>query len=169
MITMPNIITLLRLPLALFFLQENVFWRIFALILAMLSDCLDGFIARRYDRISRAGTFLDPLADKIFVFFVLSVFLMEGKLHIWQAATMLCRDLSVLLFGIYLAWRGVLLKYQFRSIISGKIMTILQFTVLLALLLRIAIPEQLYFSFVILGLVALIELYLDRAKLKVES
>lgn len=169
MLTVPNFITILRVPLVIFFLQEDLVWRVGALILAMLSDFLDGQIARRYGKISSLGTFLDPLADKFFVFFVLSVFLFEGKLHFWEAATMLCRDLSVFLFGCYLAWKGTLQDYQFRAIICGKIMTTLQFTVLLSLLLHLAIPPLVYLSFVVIGSLALVELYLDRARLKVES
>jgi CDP-diacylglycerol--glycerol-3-phosphate 3-phosphatidyltransferase len=167
MLTVPNIITLLRLPLALFFLQESVPLRVFALVFAMLSDILDGLIARRYGQVSSVGSFLDPLADKFFVFFVLSIFLIEERLHYWQAATMLCRDFSVLLFGCYLGWKGTLSGYQFRSILSGKIMTLFQFVVLLALLFRIAIPEQAFFSFMLVGMMMFVELYLDRAKLKV--
>lgn len=55
MFTLPNLISLTRLPLALVFLQENTFYRIAALILAMLSDALDGYYARRYDLSSQTN------------------------------------------------------------------------------------------------------------------
>lgn len=169
MITLPNLITLMRFPLALAFLQDNVLWRITALILAMLSDGLDGYIARRFGKISRLGTFLDPLADKLFVIFVLGIFLAEGRLNLWEAATMLCRDFSVILFGFYLAWKGTLNQYQFRAIRCGKVTTVLQFAVLLGLTIHAAIPSFIFISFIILGLLALIELYGDRRRLKVEG
>jgi CDP-diacylglycerol---glycerol-3-phosphate 3-phosphatidyltransferase len=169
MLTTPNIITLLRVPLVLFFLQDNPLLRTAALILAMLSDYLDGLIARRWGKVSSVGTFLDPLADKFFVVFVLSVFLLEDRLHLWQAVTMLCRDMSVVLFGFYLAWKGVLPTYQFRSIICGKITTTLQFGVLLSLLFHLQVPNLIYLSFIALGALALAELYSDRGRLKVEN
>ena len=87
----------------------------------------------------------------------------------WQAATMLCRDFSVLLFGLYLIYKGTLGQYQFRAIICGKLMTALQFTVLLGLVFHLQIPSFVYFLFILIGLSALVELYLERSKLKVEN
>lgn len=170
MFTLPNLITLLRFPLALAFLQENPFYRAIAVLLAMLSDGLDGYIARRYDKISRFGTFIDPLADKFFVLFVLGIFLTEKRLLPWEAATMLCRDFSVLIFGTYLAFKGTLSQYQFRAIWCGKLMTALQFIVLFGLIFpNIYIPSFVFVLFILIGLSALVELYLDRSKLKVET
>lgn len=168
MFILPNLITLIRLPLALAFLQDNITIRIAALIIAMLSDGLDGYLARRYGQITRIGTFLDPLADKLFVFFVLGVLLSEQRLLPWEAATMLCRDFSVMLFGIYLAYRGILGQYQFRAIWCGKLMTALQFIVLVGLTYEINFPPFVYFLFFFIGFMALVELYLERKKLKIE-
>ena len=130
MFTLPNIITLLRFPLALAFLQDNPFYRALAVLLAMLSDGLDGYIARRYGKISRFGTFIDPLADKIFVLTALGVLLVEKRLLPWEALTMLSRDFSLLAFGMYLTIKGTFSQYQFRAIWCGKVMTALQFGVL---------------------------------------
>lgn len=169
MLTLPNFITLLRFPLALAFLQDNPLYRAIAVLLAMLSDGLDGYIARRYGKISRFGTFLDPMADKLFVLLVLGILLSEKRLLPWEAITMLCRDFSVLIFGIYLAFKGTLGQYQFRAIWCGKLMTALQFTVLFGLIFHVEFPPFVYFLFIIIGLSALVELYLERTKLKVEN
>lgn len=169
MLTLPNIITLLRFPLALAFLQDNTFYRALAIVLAMLSDGLDGYIARRYGKISRFGTFIDPVADKLFVLLALGVLLSEKRLLPWEAATMLCRDFSVLIFGGYLAFKGNLGKYQFRAIWCGKLMTALQFFVLFGLVFHLSFPPFVYFLFIIIGMAALVELYLERTKLKVEN
>ncbi len=71
-----NLITTARIvaspiPFALILANEDVggaSWLAFALgwIFAG-TDLLDGWLARRYDLISRSGAFLDPLADKIVV------------------------------------------------------------------------------------------------------
>lgn len=166
--TLPNIITSLRIPLAFVFLYENTGFRLIALILAMLSDGLDGYLARRQNQISRFGTFLDPFADKFFVFFILAIFLKEHKIMPYEAVTMLCRDFSVMLFGIYLAFRGTLGKYQFRAILCGKLMTALQFAVLICLTCNVAISPFVYVLFILIGLCALIELYLERKKLRID-
>src|ERR1700722_11169840 len=56
MISIPNFLSLMRFPLALVFLQENRLYRIIAIILALITDGLDGFIARRYKTANRLGT-----------------------------------------------------------------------------------------------------------------
>jgi CDP-diacylglycerol---glycerol-3-phosphate 3-phosphatidyltransferase len=162
MITLPNCLSILRLPLALAFLQENVAYRILAIVLAMVSDWLDGYFARKYSLSSRLGTLLDPLMDKFFVFFVLEILINENRLTLLQAATMICRDFSVILFGFYLTWKGNLGKYQFRAIWCGKVTTFMQFTVLLGLTFRVAFPPWIFAIFIVLGLLALIELYTTR-------
>ena len=59
-LTIPNLISLLRIPLAILFLKGGVLVRAVAIILAMLSDGLDGYYARRYSQCSKIGTLLDP-------------------------------------------------------------------------------------------------------------
>lgn len=166
MFTLPNFITILRFPLALAFLQDNPFYRALAIVLAMLSDGLDGYLARRYGKISRLGTLMDPLADKTFVLVALGVLLIEKRILPWEAATMLCRDLSIIIFGFYLKLKGTLSKYQPRAIWCGKLMTALQFIVLFGLVFHFTFPSAIYFLFIIIGFSALIELYFERTKLK---
>jgi phosphatidylglycerophosphate synthase len=169
MLNVPNLLSLSRIPLALVFLQDNLFFRAAALILAMLSDCLDGYLARKHRLVTPLGTSLDPLMDKFFVFFVLGILFKEGRLCSWEAIAMLCRDFSVIIFGCYLAWKGTLRAYQVRAIWSGKVTTFMQFTVLLGLTCRMAFPPIVFISFIIIGLLALVELYLQRTKTKVEG
>jgi len=165
MFNIPNCLSFLRVPLAFVFLQTNPTYRVLAILLAMLSDGLDGFIARRYGLVNRLGTLLDPMTDKFFVSFALVTLVLENKLQGWQAALMLCRDLSVVIYGCYLALRGRLANYQFRAIWCGKITTALQLIVLLCLTIGIQIPALAYFIFALLGVLALGELYFhDKAK-----
>lgn len=154
----------MRIPCALAFLQENVMIRAIAIMVAMISDGLDGYFARRYDLTSRLGTLLDPLADKIFVFFVLAVLIDEQKIALWQVATMLCRDLAVMIFGLYLIVRGKFGSYKFRSIWFGKVTTTLQFSVIFAIVCDAHIPAPVFGLFVVLGLFALGELYYGKLK-----
>lgn len=159
MMTLPNFLSLLRIPLAFVFLQENTYLRAAAIILAMLTDYLDGYLARRYNMCSRVGTTLDPMTDKFFVFFTLVIFIQEGRIELWQAVSMLCRDFAVITFGLYLVIARQWDNYQFRAIWCGKIATTLQLFVLLALTFNFAIPSIFYLCFYPLGLLALIELY----------
>lgn len=166
MFNLPNLITLIRIPCALIFLQGNPVIRAIALLIAMGSDCLDGYVARRYSKVSRFGTFLDPMVDKIFVFFVLEILLEEGQIAPWQVASMLCRDVAIIVFGGYLILRGKFGKYQFRSIWFGKVTTALQFVVILALTLNLYISPFFFVTFIILGPLALCELYFDKIRIR---
>lgn len=159
MFTFSNFLSLLRAPLALLFLYDDVSFRVFAIIVAMLTDSLDGYYARRYRATSQIGAVLDPLMDKVFVLFALAVFVQEQSLTLLQAASFVCRDVSVILFGFYLCYRGYWSDYQFRSIWSGKMTTTLQFFVLLSLTFKQPVPTYLFYAFVLLGITALGELY----------
>jgi phosphatidylglycerophosphate synthase len=126
----------------------------------MITDGLDGFLARRYDMKSKVGVFLDPVMDKFFVIFIVVTFINEGSLGIYEALALICRDFSVVIFGIYLSFAGKLTSYRFRSIWCGKATTFLQFFALLGLTFGLAIPSFFYTVFIILGLLALAELYI---------
>lgn len=158
-LTFSNFLSLLRGPLALFFLFDNPFYRSLAIILAMATDSLDGYLARRYRKTSQLGAFLDPLMDKFFVFFAVSIFILERDLKLWEALSLISRDFAVLIFGFYLALRGTWSNFQFRSIWSGKITTTLQFFVLLGLTFHLAMPLYIFLCFIVLGILALFELY----------
>lgn len=159
MFNVSNVLSALRAPLALAFLSDNPMVRCIAIILAMLTDTLDGYFARRFRNTSQLGAVLDPLMDKFFVVFAFTVFILEGQLTFAQTAAMLCRDLAVVLFGVYLYFAGEWARYQFRSIWCGKVTTAFQFLVLLALTFYYPVPSWAYGVFVILGFFALMELY----------
>ncbi|MFA5249968.1 MAG: CDP-alcohol phosphatidyltransferase family protein, partial [Parachlamydiales bacterium] len=85
MLTLPNLLSFMRAPLALLFLQKNIPLRLLALVAAMLSDFFDGYLARKKQTISRFGSVLDPAMDKFFVYFTLSIFYFEGNLRLSEA------------------------------------------------------------------------------------
>ena len=68
-LNLPNLISLGRLllvPLAISLILEGSYWAAFwVFVIAGASDALDGFIAKRFDRRTRLGALLDPLADKV--------------------------------------------------------------------------------------------------------
>ncbi|MGA8165444.1 MAG: CDP-alcohol phosphatidyltransferase family protein [Waddliaceae bacterium] len=163
--TIPNVLSLLRLPLAFLFLNQHLMGRAIAIFLAMFSDGLDGFLARKYRQSSQLGTLLDPLMDRFFVFFVVGVLYQEGKLSALEVSTLICRDLSVLLFGCYLVLTGKLTTYRFRAIWCGKVTTFLQFMLFLGLTFQIEIPSFVFVIFVFFGALVLVELYLSKEKL----
>lgn len=162
--TFPNLLSFLRIPLALVFLQGDVSLRVAAILGAMLTDFLDGFLARRYQMCSRVGTTLDPMSDKFFVLLAITILFQEGQLTWIAAISMLCRDFAVTLFGLYLILTRQWDNYRFRAIWCGKITTTLQLGVMLALTLHFPVPNGVYAIFILLGILALGELYIDRRR-----
>lgn len=160
MLNFSNILSLSRAGFALAFLQENPWIRLLAIALAMLSDFLDGYIARRQRITTQLGAILDPLMDKFFVFFAAGVFFVEGKLSILSLLALLSRDISLCLFGLFLGivrgWKG----YEVRAIWWGKITTVAQFALLIGLTLNIVFPFWIYLIFVTMGVFAFLELVL---------
>jgi CDP-diacylglycerol--glycerol-3-phosphate 3-phosphatidyltransferase len=155
---LPNILSLLRIPLAFLFLSTDLTIRLTAVVLAMITDVLDGFLARRYRTNSQMGALIDPLADKFFMLVVLCIVVTEGGLTTLQMAAMLSRDVAVASFGVYLWFSGRWQTFQIRAILAGKASTALQFYVLMSLLLGWPIPDWLFGCLVALGVVALAEL-----------
>lgn len=160
--TLANTLSIARIPLAFAFLQDNSFLRVLAIACALLTDGLDGYFARREKNKNQFGKVLDPLMDKFFVIFVLTILLREHSLDLWKVVALLCRDFSVLFFGIYLILSGLLSTYSVRAIWCGKITTVLQLLVLTALTLHLNIPGYLFNIFFVLGFLAMVELYYVR-------
>lgn len=67
--SIPNALSLLRLGLvpvfAVLYLLHYDYWAFGVLALSGITDCLDGFIARRFNQITEMGKLLDPLSDKL--------------------------------------------------------------------------------------------------------
>lgn len=164
MLNPPNGLSFLRAPLAFLFIIDNSVLRLIIIILAMLSDCVDGYLARRYHSTSRFGAILDPMMDKFFVYVTLAALLYEGQIAPWQAGTMLSRDFFLFLFLSYLGITGAWKNLEVKAIRWGKVTTAAQFLVLIALVLKIPFPPQLYYLFILFGCFAFVELLLFKKR-----
>ncbi len=76
MITFINLLTISRIAFgAIIFLLlmsvDGYSLALFLFIMASITDYVDGYLARKYDAVSKLGTILDPIADKILIVFVL--------------------------------------------------------------------------------------------------
>lgn len=159
LLTVSDSLSFIRAPLALLFLQENVFLRLCAIFLAMVTDMIDGYLARRNRSTSRFGAILDPTMDKFFVYFALTIFFSEGTLKPLAMIAVLSRDIALLFYGFCMMVFGRLNRIEFRSIRWGKISTSFQFCLLIGLTLGISIPWGFYACFVVMGILALVELF----------
>jgi phosphatidylglycerophosphate synthase len=133
--TLPNSISLSRLVLALGFVLIPGSWERVAIILvAGFTDFIDGWIARYEKEESETGALIDPLADRVFVFVAISVYLVEGRFTAGQYFIFLARDIATavgFLVAKIIPW---LRPAVFRARMLGKIVTVLQLIVLVAVL-----------------------------------
>lgn len=123
----PNILTGIRLLLVPLFLI--VFFSgipnatLIALIIflaAGLTDILDGHLARKYNMVTKWGSVLDPLADKLMSIAVLLSLTISGTLPIWVLFVLTIKELLLILGGSILFKKGKYLPAQS----CGKIATI---------------------------------------------
>lgn len=68
--TVPNLLSFLRLLLIPFIVwlyvgKQEYLWTLILIIFSLLTDIVDGFIARKYDVVTDFGKFIDPVADKL--------------------------------------------------------------------------------------------------------
>lgn len=97
----PNSLTLLRIllvPVFIGFMTYGEYGYAFgALLVAGLTDAIDGPIARRLNQRTKLGTVLDPLADKLLL---TSSFISLAMLHLvpsWLVILVVSRDVILLL------------------------------------------------------------------------
>ncbi len=102
MVTLPNVITFLRLAVLPVFLcltysatPAGVIAAAVLFNLAAASDWLDGYLARRNGAVSRLGTLLDPVVDKIVVLSALLVLVDLRLLPLWLPLLNLAREFLV--------------------------------------------------------------------------
>jgi CDP-diacylglycerol--glycerol-3-phosphate 3-phosphatidyltransferase len=142
-LNLPNALTLLRIflvPLLVVVLLTRVAGHVYfgagIFAVAVLTDYLDGFFARRRNQVTRLGILLDPLADKL-ITAAAFLSLVEMKLvPAWAVMIVLARELAVTGLRNLAAGRGVLI----RASNLGKAKMVAQVTAILLLLLSRPLP-----------------------------
>lgn len=110
--TIPNIISftriLLIIPFIVFFLLDNYLIAFSFILLSGISDCLDGYLARKLNQISDLGKLLDPVADKLTL---ISVVICMGVLIpeiLPIAIVLVIKDILMLVGGFYLLKKEII-------------------------------------------------------------
>lgn len=128
--SLPNALTLLRIaltPVIIYCLmQETAGYLLLSFILfnlAVLTDWLDGLVARHFDAEGELGNFLDPLADKVLVWGMLGYAMITDLLPLAFYIIIVGRDLAITGLRTYLQHKNNPLKTSKY----GKIKTAAQF------------------------------------------
>ncbi len=105
-LNLPTMLTLLRVLLvpgiALFLVRRHYTLALLAFVLASVTDILDGWLARRWNQITRLGTVMDPLVDIVFNFALLAALSMTGLLKPWVFWVASLRYAILLVGGAFL-------------------------------------------------------------------
>lgn len=140
-LTLPNFITLIRMaivPFVVLAIYEGDFLlALWILIVAGLTDSLDGYLARRFNMNSVVGAYLDPIADKMLLTAAyVSLTIPQGQdvvIPLWLAILALFRDFLILFMAavLYLV-EGI---RSFPPSILGKLTTLMHVVTVAVVLL----------------------------------
>ncbi len=106
-VTIPNLLSLVRIALIPVFLGYLLTGAdvaaLITLVVASLTDFLDGFLARRLHQVSRVGQILDPIGDRLCIFAVTLGLAWRDILPWWLVIVVFAREAFLLVLGVLLA------------------------------------------------------------------
>jgi cardiolipin synthase len=106
----PNVLSFARLALVPVFLGYLIVGDFIAalviLVISSVTDFLDGFIARRFNQVTRLGQLLDPAADRLYLFAAIVGLAAGGLVPWWLVAVIVGRDVFLVALGVVLANHG---------------------------------------------------------------
>lgn len=150
----PNLLTMSRfvmIPmfLALYFDDHPVI-ALFVVLLAGLTDLLDGYIARRSGKITLTGIMLDPLADKLMMLSIMAALVIGGEIPLAAAVTMAIREVGMIASSAFFHFRGM------RTVpanVFGKVTTFVYYLAILLLFLDLTGGVQVLWCAIVLSFV----------------
>jgi len=146
--TIPNLITAFRIILVpvfvIYLINDRLNAALIVFLVCMVSDGIDGMVARVFNQKSRLGAYLDPLADKTLLVTAFVLLGVRGYLPSWFTVTAIARDVMILLGVVVIHLNRLELKIRPSAV--SKINTCLQFITLSVVLLKgyILLPPVVY-------------------------
>lgn len=129
--TTADLLSVVRIPLAVAFPLVSNTWRMVILAIAAATDLLDGPLARRFGS-SALGSVIDPVADKLFMASAFGVVALSGRLEPYEIVGVLLRDIVATV-----AFLATVYSHRPRAIparAGGKAVTVAQVLTLAAFL-----------------------------------
>ena len=108
---LPNLLTFLRallVPVILWLLAVDAegdtarWWAFGIFVFAAATDSIDGWVARRYNGVTRWGQLADPIADKLLIIGSLASLAYVGELPWWAVNVIVAREVAVTLLRLRL-------------------------------------------------------------------
>jgi len=124
-LTVPNVISFLRIALIPFFVvlivdEDTTFAGLVLFGVVASTDWIDGWVARATGQVTELGKVLDPVADRLAIAAGLIALVVRGAFPLVAALFILVRDVAILLAGlVLLAKAGVRIEVRYL----GKVAT----------------------------------------------
>ncbi|MFN4263307.1 MAG: CDP-alcohol phosphatidyltransferase family protein [Thioalkalivibrionaceae bacterium] len=138
---LPNAISAARLlsaaPIGVLLYLELYGWAFLALLLAGLSDALDGWLVRRFGWHSRLGAWLDPAADKALMLAIYVAVALNGLIPMWLLFLVIGRD--VWLTSMTFVYQRFVGDLAVKPLLISKVNTALQIALVLLAVLKVGV------------------------------
>ncbi|MDR1014247.1 MAG: CDP-alcohol phosphatidyltransferase family protein [Coriobacteriales bacterium] len=126
-LTAANLLSLVRLLLIpVFFVllvcYNNNVLAFVVILVAALTDLVDGFVARATHTVSRLGQTLDPFVDRVFILVGIVAIFAAGRVPLWMLLVLVGRDACMLALTVYQKRR---FDRDFEVVFVGKLTTAL--------------------------------------------
>lgn len=106
-LTVPNLISFLRICsipyLAWLITKNHMILALIVLAISAFSDCIDGYIARRWNQVSKLGQILDPIADRLLIIFSTIALAIAKIIPWWALVLVVLRDVIMAALVVLLA------------------------------------------------------------------
>jgi len=164
----PNLLSILRLVFGfLIILQFDSPIKYAYLGFAILLDALDGYVARRFNQVTKLGGIIDPAVDKIFVLMLFIFIYLRLDLPVYYILFFFLRDIFTVLAWLFVLKKGKAKNLEAKARLSGKIVTALQFFTVIFLvmenLLLIRIGMYAIFLAALISIVDYVQYYRRKA------
>ena len=87
----------------------HLYWATAVFAVAMATDQVDGWLARRRNQTSAFGSLLDPIADKVLVLAALVMLIAEDVAPAWMVAAIVAHEIAVSGLRLAALERGVVM------------------------------------------------------------
>lgn len=124
-------------------------------LIASVTDCIDGYVARKYNQISDFGKFLDPIADKLLTISAMTIYTEWGIFPAWALMIVLAREFAVTGLRLLAVQKGKVIAAGW----SGKVKTACTMAGLCAMMLLSGMEIFIWLNPVVIGVIIVTTVY----------
>lgn len=129
----PNILTTLRLlmiPVFIYFFYRLPLVAAVVFTLACITDIVDGYLARRFNVVSKFGMLFDPLADKLLQISAFLCLCFTQVLPVWAVTIVVVKELLMIAGALFLLKKNQVIPANRL----GKLGTVVSFIAVISLI-----------------------------------